>query len=73
MLPTHELEELVGESALEEGISSISGLMTQRLGSFPAEGDKIVLGEYEMEVLETDGPRVEKVRLAKRNEVDTAQ
>ena len=47
--------------------------MTQRLGSFPAEGDKIVLGDYEMEVLETDGPRVEKVRLAKRNEVDTAQ
>ena len=73
MLPTHELEELVGESALEEGISSISGLMTQRLGSFPAEGDKIVLGDYEMEVIETDGPRVEKVRLAKRNEVDTAQ
>ena len=66
MLPTHELEELVGESALEEGISSISGLMTQRLGSFPAEGDKIVLGDYEMEVIETDGPRVEKVRLAKR-------
>ena len=73
MLPTHELEEFVGESALEEGISSISGLMTQRLGSFPAEGDKIVLGDYEMEVLETDGPRVEKVRLANRNEVDTAQ
>ena len=67
------MEELVGESALEEGISSISGLMTQRLGSFPAEGDKIVLGDYEMAVLETDGPRVEKVRLAKRNEIDTAQ
>ena len=66
MLPTHELEEMVGESALGEGISSISGLMTQRLGSFPAEGDKIILGEYDMEVLETDGPRVEKVRLSKR-------
>ena len=71
MLPTHELEELVGESALEEGISSISGLMTQRLGSFPAEGDKIILGEYNMEVMETDGPKVEKVRLSNRRELDS--
>ena len=46
MLPTHELEELVGKSALEEGISSISGLMTQRLGSFPNEGDEIILGKF---------------------------
>ena len=66
MLPSHELEELVGESVLEDGISSISGLMTQRLGAFPAEGDKIILGEYDMEALETNGPRVEKVRLSKR-------
>jgi CBS domain containing-hemolysin-like protein len=64
-LPTHELEEMVGEDAIEEGISSIGGLMTQRLGSFPTEGDKIILGEFEMEVLETDGPKVEKVRLTK--------
>ncbi len=63
MLPTHELEELVGESVLEEGISSISGLLTQRLGSFPAVGDKIHLGKFEMEVIETDGPKVEKVHL----------
>jgi len=66
LLPIHEIEELVGDSALEEGISSISGLMTQRLGSFPSEGDKILLGEFEMEVLETDGPKVEKVRLTKK-------
>jgi CBS domain containing-hemolysin-like protein len=66
ILPIHEIEELVGESALEEGISSISGLMTQRLGSFPSEGDKILLGEFEMEVLETDGPKVEKVSIKKQ-------
>ena len=45
--------------------------MTQRLGSFPAEGDKIILGNYNMEVLETDGPTVEKVRLSKRREADS--
>ena len=58
---------------MEEGISSISGLMTQRLGSFPAEGDKIILGEYNMEVMETDGPKVEKVRLSKRRESDSVR
>lgn len=63
MLPIHELEELVGDSAAEEGISSISGLITQRLGSFPIEGDKIELGTFKIEVLETDGPKVEKVLL----------
>ena len=68
MLPTHELEELVGESALEECISSISGLITQRLGSFPKEGDEIILGKFKMEVLETDGPKVEKVLLSKENQ-----
>ena len=64
MLPIHELEELVGESALEEGISSVSGLLTQRLGSFPAEGDKIILDKYEIKVIETDGPTVEKAKIS---------
>ena len=65
MLPVHELEDLVGESALEEGISTISGLLTHRLGGFPKEGDKLEVGEFEIEVTETAGPKVEKVRLAK--------
>ena len=65
MLPLHEIEDLVGESALEEGISTISGLLTQRLGGFPKEGDKLEVGEFEIEVTETAGPKVEKVRLVK--------
>jgi len=70
ILPTHELEELVGESVLEEGITSISGLITQRLGTFPSEGDKIQLGSFEMEVIETDGPKVEKVHLVKQTKTN---
>tara|TARA_A100001015_G_C14967947_1_gene703845 strand:+ start:243 stop:1052 length:810 start_codon:yes stop_codon:yes gene_type:complete len=64
MLPTHELEELIGESTFEEGISSIGGLITQRLGSFPAEGDIINLDKYQLRVIETDGPIVEKVKIS---------
>ena len=73
MLPVHELEDLVGESALEEGISTISGLLTQRLGGFPKEGDKLQVGEFEIEVTETAGPKVEKVRLAKSHEKGSKQ
>ena len=64
MLPVHELEDLVGESVLEEGISTISGLLTQRLGGFPKEGDKLEVGEFEIEVTETAGPKVEKVKFS---------
>ena len=67
MLPVHELEDLVGESALEEGISTISGLLTQRLGGFPKEGDKLQVGEFEIEVTETAGPKVEKVRFSRKS------
>ncbi|MDP7050325.1 MAG: hemolysin family protein [Verrucomicrobiota bacterium] len=66
MLPVHELEDLVGESALEEGISTISGLLTQRLGGFPKEGDKLEVGEFEIEVTETAGPKVEKVKFSRK-------
>jgi len=65
MLPVHELEDLVGASVLEEGISTTSGLLTHRLGGFPKEGDKLQVGEFEIEVTETAGPKVEKVRLIK--------
>ena len=66
MLPVHELEDLVGESALEEGISTISGLLTHRLGGFPKEGDKLEVGEFEIEVTETAGPKVEKVKFSRK-------
>ncbi|MBC8245005.1 MAG: HlyC/CorC family transporter [Verrucomicrobia bacterium] len=66
MLPVHELEDLVGESVLEEGISTISGLLTQRLGGFPKEGDKLEVGEFEIEVTETAGPKVEKVKFSRK-------
>lgn len=66
MLPVHELEDWVGESVLEEGISTISGLLTQRLGGFPKEGDKLEVGEFEIEVTETAGPKVEKVKFSRK-------
>lgn len=67
ILPLHELSDLVGAPLREEGITTTSGLVTQRLGGFPKPGDTLTLGCYELRVEETDGPRVSKLQLTKRS------
>lgn len=66
VLPLHELAELVGEPLQEEGISTVSGLVTHRLGSFPKVGDKLQLAMFDLEVLATEGPRLTRLRLQRR-------
>lgn len=66
ILPLHELSDLVGEPLREEGITTTSGLVTQRLRGFPKPGDALTLGHYELRVEETDGPRVSRLKLTKR-------
>jgi CBS domain containing-hemolysin-like protein len=65
-LPLHELEELVGESLQEEGISTASGWVTHRLGGFPKSGDTVNVGGYEVRVEEMEGMRVGRLRLTRR-------
>lgn len=62
-LPLHELSELVRESLQEEGITTVSGLVTHRLGGFPKPGDVLQLGDYVLTVEEMEGLRVAKLRL----------
>ena len=64
-LPLHELAVLVQEPLAEEGITTVSGWVTQRLGGFPKEGDTLPLahGTYELRVAETEGLRVAKLVL----------
>jgi CBS domain containing-hemolysin-like protein len=66
-LPVHELAQLVGESLSEEGISTVSGWVTHRLGGFPKAGDTVLLGlgAYELRVEEMDSMRVAKLKLTK--------
>jgi CBS domain containing-hemolysin-like protein len=64
-LPLHELEELVGLSLLQEGITTVSGWVTHRLGGFPRRGDVVSVGSYELKVEEIDGMRVSRLRLSK--------
>jgi CBS domain containing-hemolysin-like protein len=65
-LPLHELEELVGAPLREEGITTVSGWVTQRLGGFPKAGDVLAVGDCEMRVEELDGMRIARLKLTRR-------
>jgi CBS domain containing-hemolysin-like protein len=65
-LPLHELADVVGEPLQEEGVTTTSGLVTQRLGGFPNEGDTLMLGAYELRVQQMDGARVARLKLTRR-------
>ena len=52
-------------AVMEEGISTISGLLTHRLGAFPKEDDSLPVGQFKLGVVETAGPKVELVRITR--------
>lgn len=62
----HELEELVEEPLEEEGLATVAGWVTWRLGTFPQPGVRLQLGRFELEVTETEGPRITRLRLRRR-------
>jgi CBS domain containing-hemolysin-like protein len=70
-LPLHELAELVGEPLQEEGVTTVSGWVTQRLGGFPKVGDVLTIGAYTVRVEETDGMRVARLILSKEADSET--
>jgi CBS domain containing-hemolysin-like protein len=65
-LPLHELDEIVGESLQEEGVTTVSGWVTHRLGGFPKAGDVLMVGQCELRVEAMDGTRVAKLKITKR-------
>jgi len=67
-LPLHELEELIGEPLREEGVTTLNGWMTHRLGGFPKVGDVLNVGAYELRVEEMAGLRIDRLKLTKRAE-----
>ena len=72
-LPLHELQELVGGPLHEEGVTTASGWVTQRLGGFPKVGDVVDAGAFQLRVEATDGMRVERLRVLKRQEEHNAK
>jgi CBS domain containing-hemolysin-like protein len=72
-LPAHKLAELTGERCDQsEEVSTVSGLVTQRLGRFPRRGDAVPLGAWELRVEELTGTRVARIKLTRRAESSKA-
>ena len=67
-LPLHELAQVVGMPLQEEGITTVSGWITHRLGGFPRAGQSVAVGDYDLRVEAMDGMRVERLKLLKRAE-----
>jgi CBS domain containing-hemolysin-like protein len=67
-LPLHDLEEVAGLPLREEGITTVSGWVTHRLGGFPKAGDTLSVGTCDLRVEEMDDRRVARLKLTKRTE-----
>jgi CBS domain containing-hemolysin-like protein len=63
LLPLHELSELIETNIQEEGINTVSGWMTHKLGEFPEIGDVVEEENYILKVLEVDNHRIERLHL----------
>ena len=70
-LTLHDFEELVGMPLQEEGITTLSGWVTHKLGGFPKPGDQLAVGSHHLEVLEMDGMLVGKLRITRQEQGQT--
>jgi CBS domain containing-hemolysin-like protein len=69
-LPVHDFEQIVGIPLHEDGITTTSGWVTQRLGGFAKVGDELTVGSCQLRVEEMDDTRVARLRLQRIPEVE---
>ena len=67
-LPLPELEKIVGVIEHADGVATASGLLMEKLGSFPKAGDTLTVGNYELRVEDVDGTRVGRLKIVKRGD-----
>jgi CBS domain containing-hemolysin-like protein len=69
-LPLHELEKIIGVVPHDESVTTASGWLTEKLGGFPKPDDALVVGNFELRVEEMDGPRVARLKITRRSELN---
>ncbi|HEU4628359.1 MAG TPA: hemolysin family protein [Gemmatimonadaceae bacterium] len=64
-VPLETLEDVLGRKVLplgaERGSRTVGGLLLERLGRVPAEGESVTVGGFRFEVMDMDGRRVDRV------------
>jgi CBS domain containing-hemolysin-like protein len=58
------LEDAIGKPTPEVDANSVGGLLLERLGRLPRQGERIRFEGFEVEVLVMDGPKIEEVRVS---------
>jgi putative hemolysin len=63
-LDIQELNDALGENfEAEGGYHTVAGLILDRLGRIPREGEIVQLGGFDVEIVDMDGSRIDKVIL----------
>ncbi len=57
------LEEAIGRPMPAVDVNSVGGLVMERLGRLPAQGERVRFEGFEVEVVTMNGPRIELVRV----------
>lgn len=66
-LPIHQLEAMIGQSCNMENVTTVGGLVTQLLSSFPTPGEFVKLGDWTLTVEKTKDRRAETLVLERVN------
>ena len=66
-LTLHDLEKIIGTVPHDENTTTASGWVTEKLGGFPRQNDVVSVNNFELRVEAMDGPRVEKLRVTRKN------
>jgi putative hemolysin len=74
-LDIQELNDHLGENfEADGGYHTVAGLILDRLGRIPSEGEHLSIGGFDLEIVDMDGSRIDKVivKPGKRKRDDTA-
>ena len=75
-VPLEDVEQAVGEKLIPlsrpRGSRTLGGLVFERLGRVPSEGDSVELQHVRLEVVDMDGRRVDRVLVQRRGSEDVA-
>jgi CBS domain containing-hemolysin-like protein len=67
-LPVFTLGRVLGVEIVDPGVDSVGGLIYQRLGDVPREGQRVEFDRFDVVVTKMKGPRIVNVRVIPREE-----